>query len=131
MEPTAATNRDSVKPARRSPAKWLAGGAAAVLLLCCGAAMVFLFTSCSFNKYLLGAGLPKPDKAFQTGTAVGYDVYIWECYQGRRIVLYHSSAEMFSGPYTREETACGQVTPIEEKLADVKPKRELEPGRFW
>jgi len=101
-----------------------------LVLVCVGGLVLVLFTSCSTNKYLVGAGLPKPDRAFQTGTVHGYDVYIWDCYQNQHIVLYHTSAEMTSGPYARQQVACGELAPIEIQLANEK-KRELDPSRFW
>ncbi len=96
------------------------------ILLSCG----FLLTSCSFNKYIVAAGLPNPDSAFQTGTVVGYNVYIWECYQGRKIVLYNVTSEMVSRAFKREEAPCNGMTNIEKSLADV-PKRALNPQWFW
>lgn len=92
--------------------------------------VLFLLSSCSFNKYVIAAGLPNPDSAFQTGTAAGYNVYIWECYQGKRIVLYNVTTELLSRPYEREETACGGTTEFEKKVANER-KRELDPKRFW
>lgn len=101
---------------------WLAGTAVSLMLV--------LLSACSSNKYVVAAGLPAPDSGFQTGTAFGYDVYIWECYRGKRIVVYRESAEMRVGPFVREEAACGAMTPIETKLANER-KRVLDPSRFW
>src|SRR5262245_61642294 len=115
------------RPNRR---KWIFSAAIVAMLVCCAGAMLVLISSCSWNKYIVAAGLPAPDRAYQTGTIYGYDVFIWDCYQNKRIVLWHTSAEMTSGPFTREETVCGGVTPIEEKLADVE-KRGRDPTRFW
>ncbi len=98
--------------------------------LCIILSLVFLFTSCSFNKYVVAAGLPAPDTAFQTGTVVGYNVYIWECYQGKRIVLYNETSEMRAGPFKREEAPCQGTTDIEKALANVS-KRALNPKAFW
>lgn len=110
--------------------KWIVSAVVLVLLLCCAGAALFVFSSCSVNKYIVAAGLPTPDRAYQTGTIYGYDVYIWECYQNKRIVLWKTSAEMTSGPFTREETVCGGTTPIEAKLAEAQ-KRERDPRSFW
>lgn len=92
--------------------------------------MVLLLAACSSNKYVVAAGLPAPNSGFQTGTVHGYDVYIWDCYQTKRIVVYRESAEMRVGPYMREEALCGEMTPIETKLANER-KRTLDPSRFW
>lgn len=95
------------------------------------AVVVFTFTSCGFNRYIVGAGLPQPDSAFQTGTVVGYNVYIWECYQDKRIVLYNPTSEMWIGPFKREEVKCGEKTPIELQLANEKQIRTFDPKNFW
>lgn len=89
-----------------------------------------VLASCSINKYAVAAGLPKPDEALQTGTVYGYDLYIWECYQGKRIVVYRYSSEMTASSYTREEASCGETTPIEKKL-ETETKRERNPDTFW
>lgn len=99
------------------------------LLLCLGA-LVFLFTSCSFNKPLVAAGLPNPDRAFQTGTVAGYNVYIWDCYQNKHIVVYNFSGEMYSAAYERQESECGTMTPMEAELLPEK-RRDLDPNNFW
>lgn len=102
----------------------------ALALLCTVSALAFLLSSCSFNKYIVAAGLPAPDRAFQTGTIYGVDVYVWECYQGKHIVLHRNSSEMAAGPFTREEAACGDTTSIEKQLAST-PTRPLNPDHFW
>lgn len=106
------------------------GGLAALALLCLTATFVLFLTSCSSNKYVVAAGLPKPDRGFQTGTVYGIDVYVWECYQGKHIVLHRNSSEMTVGPYTREEAACGETTPIEKQLANTA-RHPLNPDSFW
>ncbi len=95
------------------------------------AVIVFAFTSCAFNRYIIGAGLPQPDSAYQTGTIFGYNVYVWDCYQGKRIVMYNATSEMWIGPFKREETKCGEQTPIETELAAETVKRPLDPKNFW
>lgn len=90
-----------------------------------------LLVSCGSNKHDIAAGLPAPDAAFMTGVAAGYNVFIWECHQGRRIVIYKESGEMWSSSYRREESVCGSQTPIEITLADAKAKRDIDPKEFW
>ena len=110
--------------------KWFVPIAFASLLVCALCLIVILFQACSFNKYILAAGLPTPDRGYQTGTVFGYDVYIWNCYQGKHIVLYRESAEMRTSPYAREEVECGELTPIETKLTS-EAKRDHDPRSFW
>jgi hypothetical protein len=78
----------------------------------------------------VAAGLPDPDRAFLTGTSHGATVFIWNCYEGKHIVVYHYSAELYAEPYKREEAGCGELTPIETSLADEQ-KRELDPRELW
>ncbi len=92
--------------------------------------LVFLLSACSFNKYIVAAGLPPPDTGFQTGTVAGYNVYIWNCCQGKRIVLYNGTSEMVARAFVREEALCGGTTEIEKTLANV-PRRALNPESFW
>ncbi len=117
--------------ARRSK---IAAGCIAVLVaipaLACLGAIIFLFTSCSFNKPLVAGGLPNPDRAFQTGTVAGYNVYIWDCFQNKHIVVYNFTGEMYSAAFEREESVCGAMTPMEEKLLPEK-RRDLDPNNFW
>ena len=115
---------------RSKTLKWILTAGLVTTLLCAFAVLAFLFTACSFNKYVIAAGLPTPDRGYQTGSIYGYDVYIWECYQSKHIVVWRTSAEMSAGPFTREETACGATTPIEEKLV-TETKRERDPHSFW
>jgi len=110
--------------------RWLSAGAAVPLFLCAALALAFLFTACSTNKNAVAAGLPDPDRAFQTGTAYGYDVFLWDCYQGKHIAVYRTSAEMRAGPFEREEVACGELAPIEVKLAGER-QHDLDPKSFW
>ena len=72
-----------------------------------------LLSSCATNKDTIAAGLPAPDTGFITGDVTGYKVYIWECYQDKRIVIFNTSAEFTSTDYERQESACGETTPIE------------------
>ncbi len=104
-------------------------GVAAVLLCCLVLPTLFVLSSCSVNQYVVAFGLPKPDAGFQTGTVFGYNVWIWECHQGKRIVLYNETSEMYAGPFVREEAPCGQQTPIERKLANERT-RPMDPDSF-
>lgn len=99
------------------------------LCLCSVLFMFVLLSSCHVNKPFVASGLPDPDKAFQTGTAHGYQVYIWECYQGKRIVIY-TFVGFYAGAYEREEVACGELTKIEKNFTNER-RRELDPKQFW
>ena len=102
----------------------------AIPIVCCLGVVLFLFSSCSFNKPFVAADLPNPDRAFQTGTVAGYNVYVWECYQNKHIVVYNATAEFYSGPFKREESMCGTLTPIEVNSAEQK-MHPIDPRNFW
>jgi hypothetical protein len=110
--------------------KWIPAIAVGIPLLCVLLLALILISACSVNKAIVAAGLPQPDSAFQTGTIYGYDVYLWECHQGRHIAVFRTSSEMTTGQFERQEVPCGELTPIEIQLAD-EPKRVRDPKRFW
>lgn len=59
-----------------------------------------------------------PDRSCRTGSVSGYDVYIWECRNDQREVVYYHSAEMSCSEPQKETAPCGERTPIEEELGD-------------
>ena len=122
---------DPSSPKRTRRWKWVFIAFTVILLVCAFGIAAAVFTACTSNKYIAAAGLPAPDRGYQTGTIYGYDVWIWDCYQNKHIAVYRSSAEMTAGMYERQETPCGQLTPIEQKLANDEPKRTRDPSAFW
>ena len=64
----------------------------------------------------------QPDKSYRTGETHGYDVYIWNCLNNKRIVIYRFTAEMTCKEPVKETTICGDNTNIEKKLAKIKKK---------
>lgn len=122
---------DPSSPKRTRRWKWVLIAFTAIILVCLLGLGTALFTACTSNKYIAAAGLPDPDRGFQTGSIYGYDVWIWDCYHNKHITVHRTSAEMTAGMYERQETACGQLTPIEIQLADDEPKRTRDPSAFW
>lgn len=57
-----------------------------------------------------------PDRSCRTANVAGYDVYIWNCYEQQRVVIYKYSAEMSCEEPKKETTPCGGQAPIESKL---------------
>lgn len=57
-----------------------------------------------------------PDRSCRTGEVHGYDVYIWECIDQQRVVVYAYSGETSCEEPQREVVACGQLTAIEQEL---------------
>ena len=74
----------------------------------------------------------QPDRSCSTGAVHGHDVYIWDCLQGRHVVVAQYSAEMTCRSAVRETSACGTPTPLETELK-LTPQMCAgpRPGREW
>jgi hypothetical protein len=60
-----------------------------------------------------------PDMQFQTGVEVGEEVYVWNCYQGSRVLVRQSSSACFgAGPTQLYKGACGAPLPEEASYAE-------------
>ena len=77
--------------------------------------------------------LTPPDQSCRTGGGVGHDVWIWECYENRRVVIYqYCGGFVGCRPAEREETACGGCTPFERSHAEyLAPCRPVPEGQRW
>lgn len=96
-----------------------------ILVICCvGVVLVVIFTP--LNRPIAAFGLPRPDYGYMTGTVFGYNVYVWECYSGKRIAVYNHTSEMTASAYQREEVPCGGQTPIEKSTASDSHKAPLD-----
>jgi hypothetical protein len=72
-----------------------------------------------------------PGQQCRSGAEAGYDVFVWECHEGKRVAIYQYSTPLSRRQPVREETPCGGRTPIEERL---KLMNECEPppeGLRW
>jgi hypothetical protein len=59
-----------------------------------------------------------PDHSYSTGGSVyGDDVYVWDCLEGKHIVVHQFSAEMSCSAAEREIVACGALTEFERRVA--------------
>jgi hypothetical protein len=79
-----------------------------------------------------------PDHACATGSGThGDDVYVWDCYQGKRVVVSQYSAEMSCSAPRQDTAPCGAVTKLETDLgltatacsSGARPGREWRPAR--
>lgn len=84
--------------------------------------LVIILTGCCARPWKVFRQLPPPDESYRTGVGGthGYDVYIWNCYDNKRVVVYSFSAEMSCKNPEKEETECGGLTPLEKELKDIK-----------
>ena len=57
-----------------------------------------------------------PDQSDRTGSVAGYDVYVWECLDGKRTVIYQWSAEMSCRRAEMQQVDCSEVTPFEKEI---------------
>ena len=79
-----------------------------------------------------------PDHACTTGSSThGDDVYVWDCHEGRRVVVAQYSAEMGCSPARQDTAPCGTVTRLETELglsmasctSGARSGREWKPAR--
>lgn len=71
-----------------------------------------------------------PDEQFRTGVEVGYDAWIWHCYEGHRIVITQSGSAFFgaSAPKTNRG-ACGAPLAVESDFPEHRG--QIPDGYRW
>lgn len=63
-----------------------------------------------------------PNMSCQTGSTHGYELYVWSCYEQKRVAIYQASAEMSCEAPVKETVECGELTPIEVQLQEELAK---------
>ena len=80
------------------------------------------------------ADAPKapPDEQFRTGVEVGYDAWIWHCYEGKRVVITQSGSACFgtSAPRT-SRGPCGAPLETEKDVPDERSRHAVPDGYRW
>ena len=73
-----------------------------------------------------------PDEQFRTGVEVGYDAWIWHCYEGQRVVITQAGSAYFgpSVPKTAKGP-CGTPLPAESDFPPPQQRDEIPPGYRW
>jgi hypothetical protein len=95
-------------------------------------ALAALWAACSASRPWDVQHAPRiaPDEQFRAGGTGGYDVFIWRCLDGQRVVIHQFCGDMLGcdGPRI-ERVACGATTAFEQRhdLAD----RGAPPLRPW
>ena len=84
--------------------------------------LALLLSGCCRRAWKVYRELPTPDEAYITGSTHGYTVYIWNCYNNKRVVVYQFSAEMSCKYPEKEEVACGEQAEIEKEVEGQKKK---------
>jgi hypothetical protein len=74
----------------------------------------------------------RPDEEFRTGTEAGFDVWIWHCYEGQRIVIMqHGSAFFGAGRPQTTTGPCGAPLSVESKFPPSERQNEIPEGYRW
>jgi hypothetical protein len=72
-----------------------------------------------------------PDESYSLGGAThGFDVYVWRCVDGQRIVVSQYSAEMTCQAAQQETVACGAETAFERAHAE-ETRQPVRASRNW
>nr|HEX4312997.1 hypothetical protein [Kofleriaceae bacterium] len=69
----------------------------------------------------------QPDIACRAGSVAGWDLYVWSCVDGERVVIGKMSAEMMASAPQKSTAACGVETELEHRVLDTLA-RTCRPG---
>lgn len=73
-----------------------------------------------------------PDVQFRTGVEVGYDAWLWHCYEGQRVLVTQSGSACFGTSKPRiERGLCGTPLPAEAHLDPPERRHEIPEGSRW
>lgn len=76
----------------------------------------------------------RPDLTCDSKRITGYTAYIWNCHDGRRIVIHQAASELIRFSAVREKVACGEKTKFEQEN-DLNDKDQYEclpaESTFW
>ncbi len=103
------------------------------LALCCSAALlVFSLTACLSNRDAIAQGLPAPDRGLVLREETNQEIYIWDCFHGKHIVIFRLNAGFYATDYERQEASCGDKTPKEQSIALTGLRtNNRNPMIFW
>lgn len=76
----------------------------------------FVFSGCCASPWLKFPNSQMPDMQYRTGASQGYDVYVWECQNGKRTAVYKHSGLFACDEPEQEVRPCGDLTEIEKKV---------------
>jgi hypothetical protein len=79
-----------------------------------------------------GAPTSPPDEQFRTGVEVGYDAWLWHCYEGHRVLVTQSSSACFGAARPRMEAGpCGAPLPGEASFPAPDRRDHVPDGYRW
>jgi hypothetical protein len=79
-------------------------------------------------------GAPKspPDEQFRTGVEVGYDAWLWHCYEGHRVLVTQSGSACFgTGRPQMQSGPCGASLAGESAFPEPIRRHEIPDGYRW
>jgi hypothetical protein len=94
---------------------------------------ILLALSCGGSPWSV-SGAPKspPDEQFRTGVEVGEDVYVWHCYEGKRVVVTQTSSACFGARSPELASgACGAPLTSEARYNDAQRKAGVPDSMRW
>lgn len=95
------------------------------------ALVVVLVAGCCAEPWRKHPEATRPDEQYSLGGSVhGYDVYLWRCLRGARVVVYQYSAEMTCQAAMRETAPCDGVTGFEQSHA-AERRDPVRDGHEW
>lgn len=81
----------------------------------------FALNGCCASPWLKFPNSQMPDMQYRTGSLQGYDVYVWECQNGKRTAVYKNSGPLLACDEPEVEVrSCGDLTEIEKKVFHEK-----------
>ena len=99
-----------------------------ILTVLLSLSLVLAAVSCCRRPWKVFPDMPgSPDQSYMTGTVYGYDVYIWECVKGERIVVFQYFAEMSCRKAEMQKVACGRQAPIEKEIERMNMEKKPVP----
>lgn len=89
--------------------------------------------SCSTRAWKVkGAPTTQPDLQFRTGHEAGIDAWIWECHEGRRVVITQASSACFGASEPHVSTGpCGAPLPAEASFPPLSRRDVIPEGYRW
>lgn len=96
-------------------------------------ATTLIICSCAYEPWKKFPIKEQPDFSCGTGGVAGYEIYVWNCVENKRVAVYQFQTEFISHPWTKEMSECNRVTSIEDKLKIDNGKSSIcsKPMKNW
>lgn len=96
------------------------------------APLMLVLTGCQPEPWQAFPMPSEPDLQCRTGREMGHDVFIWDCHEGRRVVVFQQcSALLGCDPAGRQTAACGSRAAIELELQLDEACEPVPPKQRW